>query len=944
MNYRSIKSITLVLFLLINNLSSYSQQSIDKPEIRSSVISFSDIIKTDLDFPVVNKNNIGNYSKKIKKEALPILDVFDSEKAIKDPFGIISNAKGIAPISILSPVPSLTFNAIDDNFNAIPPDVNGAVGPSHIMTTLNTQVRIQNLTGGIISTIALNSFWASLGSLNVFDPKILYEPFNNRWIFSAAANGNSSTSSLLVGVSQTNNPLGLWNLYSIDADAANTSWFDFPSMGYNKDWVVISGNMFTVGGGIFVTGKLFIIKKSDLYTQAVSPQVTVLTPASSPGLSPVATCDNSISSLYVVQRVNSNSGGSGFMNLYSITGAIGSETFSFVNQFSTPNPWSSFPASENSAPQSGSAQKIANGDDRVQNSVYRNGNIWFAHTVFLPAGAPTRSAVQWWQINTLGVTQQRGRIDDGTGVQHFAYPSIAVNTTNDALVGYAKFSSTIFASGCYAMRLSTDPVNTLQSEFLFKAGIAPYFKTFGGTDNRWGDYTATMTDPTGVDFWTIQEYAMAAFSPGNDRWGTWWAKIPKCIASPALVSITANPAGQICSGTNVTFTATPTNPGTTPTYQWKKNGTNVGTNITTYSNNGLSTGNQITCVMTSNAACATGNPATSNIITMTVNVLNDGNACTTDACITSTGTVTHIPVSINDGNACTNDACNTSTGIITHTPISITDNNLCTLDECNSISGLITHPPVIVDDGTVCTIDGCNTLNGAITNTAIYFDDGFSCTTDGCNSITGIFHIPVNCGPTLNSNILIEGFYSSGGLMQNSGTGCLNFIDNLAHPNPLDVDTIFISAMDPVFPFAEVTRQAGILKTNGDVTVIFDASVITNNNYYLKINHRNSLETWSAAPLQLTANTNYLFSTAATQSFLSTAVATPDNLYFAIYSGDINQDNNIDASDFLVLDPLIQNGINGYDVGDVNGDASVDATDFLTLYPNIQLGIGAPTP
>ncbi len=83
------------------------------------------------------------------------------------------------------------------------------------------------------------------------------------------------------------------------------------------------------------------------------------------------------------------------------------------------------------------------------------------------------------------------------------------------------------------------------------------------------------------------------------------------------VSIAAAPGNSVCSGTNVTFTATPTNGGT-PSYQWKLNGGNVGTNSTTYQNSTLANGDVITCVMTSSLTCTSSNPVTSNAITMTV--------------------------------------------------------------------------------------------------------------------------------------------------------------------------------------------------------------------------------------------------------------------------------------------------------------------------------------
>jgi uncharacterized protein (TIGR02145 family) len=90
------------------------------------------------------------------------------------------------------------------------------------------------------------------------------------------------------------------------------------------------------------------------------------------------------------------------------------------------------------------------------------------------------------------------------------------------------------------------------------------------------------------------------------------------VVNPLLpVSITISASSNpFCIGNSVTFTATHTNGGSSPSYQWKLNGSNVGTNnhIYTYV---PANGDMVSCVFTSSASCVTGNPATSNTITMT---------------------------------------------------------------------------------------------------------------------------------------------------------------------------------------------------------------------------------------------------------------------------------------------------------------------------------------
>jgi hypothetical protein len=116
---------------------------------------------------------------------------------------------------------------------------------------------------------------------------------------------------------------------------------------------------------------------------------------------------------------------------------------------------------------------------------------------------------------------------------------------------------------------------------------------------------------------------------------------------PVSVSIIAS-ATTVCAGTSVTFNATPINGGLIPGYQWKVNGTSVsGATNAAYTFVPVN-GNTITCMLTSSATCATGNPAVSNTVTMTVNPLLPVSvsisASATTVCIGTSVTFNAIPV------------------------------------------------------------------------------------------------------------------------------------------------------------------------------------------------------------------------------------------------------------------------------------------------------------
>jgi hypothetical protein len=115
--------------------------------------------------------------------------------------------------------------------------------------------------------------------------------------------------------------------------------------------------------------------------------------------------------------------------------------------------------------------------------------------------------------------------------------------------------------------------------------------------------------------------------------------------TPPSVTITASNT-TICPNGQAVFTATSVNAGSSPSYQWKKNGVNVGSNINTYTiypSTVVSDGSTIQVIMTSSSACASPNTASSNIITMTLSQPIIANAGRDTITCAGTGVLIGIP-------------------------------------------------------------------------------------------------------------------------------------------------------------------------------------------------------------------------------------------------------------------------------------------------------------
>ena len=498
----------------------------------------------------------------------PRREIFDAERVIRGT-NTGNMAIGRAPEAPVPPAAAANvtavytgFQALLDNLTAIPPDSNGVVGPQWIVTMINEQVLIQSRDGITRPNYPVNlggvgGFWSAVTtSTDVFDPNIRYDAATDRWIASAAVDSQKSTSALVVGVSQTGDPGGTWNMYKINLGAAG-NWGDYPVLGFNANWIEVSVNFFTVRNSNYSNTTLYVFNKANLYQNGTGSYVTFSDPNGE--FIPAQDYDGQPNALYLLRAFAGDVGinnGVGTIEISKLQGPVGAETFKAGNGGTVliNDPWADSGADgADFAPQLGSTRKIDTGDSRLQNCLLRGGTIWCTHTIFLPLGNPNRSAVQWFQVSPSGSTPtvlQRGRIDDPTGTYFYAYPTIAVNKNGDALIGYNRFSATTYASAEFSFRLASDPASAMEPDVLFLPGQASYAAPGTRTgSNRWGDFSRTWTDPLDdLTFWTIQEYPVVPCCGVNGQFATWWERIQApSVTQPQPPTISSGGIGNAAS-------------------------------------------------------------------------------------------------------------------------------------------------------------------------------------------------------------------------------------------------------------------------------------------------------------------------------------------------------------------------------------------------------------
>jgi hypothetical protein len=191
----------------------------------------------------------------------------------------------------LAPPVFQDFDGIGPN-GLDPPDPDIAVGPNHIVMVTNDDFAVYDKCGNELFRADANDYFPNAdgpGTL-IFDPKVIYDPWNNRWVMMYHERNFDTGNELgrmRIAYTQTSLPPGLGAVWTYtynlvqNAGTADASWPDYFDLGYSQDYITISGNMFEFpnnpgnnGSRPFRWARIVVFDKAQVYNGQGSANVS----------------------------------------------------------------------------------------------------------------------------------------------------------------------------------------------------------------------------------------------------------------------------------------------------------------------------------------------------------------------------------------------------------------------------------------------------------------------------------------------------------------------------------------------------------------------------------------------------------------------------------------------------------------------------------------------
>jgi hypothetical protein len=414
-----------------------------------------------------------------------------------------------------------------------PPDCTLAVGPNDVLVAVNVDLV------GYTKAGAQRFRWANFTTLfnpvlpanaQLFDPKLAYDHYANRWIVCVAARRATPQGSwLMMAVSQTPDPAGPYWIWATDATVdgatATGNWADYPMLGFDTRAIYVSSNQFAFAGN-FSYAKVRIFNKAEMYAGGVGAGHNIrwwdFTRLRNP--------DNSLA--FSVQPaahfqglggnppaflVNSLFPRGSSLTLWTLANPLGLWTGGAPSLSGASVACRSYDLPPDAVQKDGGTVRIETNDIRLLNAVFQSAGgtqrLWTTHTSAFswPGDSEARSVVQWYEIDVPSrtVVQQNAY---GASGRHYFFPVVQTDINRNAYLTFGRSAADEYGQLRQTGRLVGDPAHQLQGSALVATGQASY------NGGRWGDYFGIGRDPS--DARTVWSYGQYAGS-GN----TWRTRI-----------------------------------------------------------------------------------------------------------------------------------------------------------------------------------------------------------------------------------------------------------------------------------------------------------------------------------------------------------------------------------------------------------------------------------
>lgn len=387
----------------------------------------------------------------------------------------------------VEPIVLATFE--DEMDTGTPPDNDMAISDNgYIVSVVNSSISYLNVDGtAILSDFPFTNLVSGLNVSNfLFDPKVIYDPVEDRFILVILAGSSPGSSTVVVGFSVSENPSDGWNFYTFNGDVFAGNWFDFPNVGISAHDVVITGNLFSANDQ-YQQALVMQIDKSDGYAgvdvdweyfnnvlNGVGNNAFTIVPA------PHGFDDEYGPGMFMVSN---NSFQGNRIYFYELTDSVNADQ-NVINVFTISTPFYDAPGN---ALQLNNSSRIGTGDCRIKNAYYANGKVVFG---FGYDGSGGYSAVRVHRLDVSSLSIQTA--NHSISQNDIGYPTVIPfgldSLEEDVMVGYLQTSSSIYPQ-IGAVSLGDD--NIFGPSIVVKTGESPITSlgsNFGDTQ-RWGDYS-----------------------------------------------------------------------------------------------------------------------------------------------------------------------------------------------------------------------------------------------------------------------------------------------------------------------------------------------------------------------------------------------------------------------------------------------------------------------